>query len=179
MADRDWLLQEGQYHIDTTHLASTTRITRILEDEASLRLALDLTEYGRRLHSQFQFNGDEPFVEIYPSHALFFQALLGENRDEALAYFKKKAEELDRSVHGTIAVEVYIDLLARCGKLDEAMEALIQMIPAGTQAIGIAPSLYELCQRKGDFSKLVASSRERGEMLSFAAGLVAQSLKKS
>jgi hypothetical protein len=176
VADRDWLLQEGQYHIDTTHLASTVRIARILEDEPSLRLALDLTEYGRKLHSQFQFNGDEPFLEIYPSHALFFQALLGENRNEALAYFKQKAEELDRSQHGTVAVEVYIDLLARCGKIQEAIDALIQMIPPGTQALGIAPSLYELCQRAGDFSKLIESSRDRGDLLSFAAGVVGQSL---
>ncbi len=178
VADRDWLLQEGQYHIDTTHLASTIRIARMLDDEPTLRLALDLTEYGRRLHSQFQFNGDEPFLEIYPSHALFFQALLGEHQDEALAYFKKKAEELDPKQHGTVPAEVYIDLLARCGRLHAAMDALLTMVPAGTQAVGIAPSLYELCQRAGDFSKLIESSRERGDMLSFTAGIVAQSVVK-
>ena len=88
MADREWLFQDNAYHIDTTHLASTVRIARVLADPADLRLALDLTEYGRRLSQQFQYQGDEPFVETYPSHALYFQALLGENVEEALAYFQ-------------------------------------------------------------------------------------------
>lgn len=174
VADRDWLLQDGQYHIDTTHLASTVRIARLLSEPADLRLALDLTAYGKRLHTQFQHNGDEPFAEVYPSHALYFQALLNENRDAAVAYFRTKAEELDVSQHGTAPAEVYIDLLARMGQPKEAITEALRLLPAGTQALGIAPSLYELSQQAGDFSQLVASAEERQDLLSFAAGLISQ-----
>jgi hypothetical protein len=174
VADRDWLLQDGQYHIDTTHLASTVRIARLLNDPADLKLAVDLTAYGRRLHSQFQHSGDEPFAEIYPSHALYFQALLHENQDAAIAYFRQKAEELETSQHGTAPAEVYIDLLGRVGRPKDAITEALRLLPAGTQSLGIAPSLYELSQQAGDFSKLIASAEERQDLLSFAAGLISQ-----
>src|SRR5437762_5805456 len=93
--DREWLFQDNSYHLDTTHLAATVRIARALTDPDDLRLALDLTAYGRCLSSQFQYQGDEPFADMYPANALYFQALLGENIDEAVAYFKTKAELLD------------------------------------------------------------------------------------
>src|SRR5262249_31475237 len=98
--DREWLFQENSSHLDTTHLAATVRIARTLSEPDDLRLALDLTEYGRRLSQQFQYAGDEPFTEMYPANALYFQALLGEKIDEALAYFRNKAEMLDPQYHG-------------------------------------------------------------------------------
>src|SRR5262249_13642531 len=49
VAERDWLFADNNYHIDTTHLASTVRFARLLEDAEQLELAYDLTEYGRRL----------------------------------------------------------------------------------------------------------------------------------
>ncbi len=92
VADRDWLFGELNYHIDTTHLAATVRFARLLEDPELVRLAHDLTEYGRRLHEQFQFAGEPPFEEVYPAHGLFFAAQLGEKVDEALEYFAKRAK---------------------------------------------------------------------------------------
>ncbi|HIN53516.1 MAG TPA: hypothetical protein EYM79_04320, partial [Planctomycetes bacterium] len=75
IADQEGMFGEHSYHIDTTHLASTTRFSRILENEECLRLALDLTQYGQELHEQFQYEGDEPFKDIYRHHAFYFQAL--------------------------------------------------------------------------------------------------------
>ena len=172
IADRDWLFHENSYHLDTTHLASTVRISRVLSAPDELRLALDLTEYGRRLSAQFQYQGDEPFVDIYPSHSLYFQALLGENVDEALAYFKQKAEMLDPQYHGMVAIEVYVDLLARVGRYREAIAAAIQLSPAGVQPSGYAPSLLELAQKAGDYAAVLAYCKDRGDMLGYAAGLV-------
>jgi hypothetical protein len=90
IAGQEGMFGEHSYHIDTTHLASTTRFSRILEDEESLRLALDLTQYGKELHEQFQYEGEEPFTDIYRHHAFYYQALLGENLEEALAHFKDR-----------------------------------------------------------------------------------------
>jgi hypothetical protein len=173
--DRDWLFQDNSYHLDTTHLAATVRIARALPEPDDLRLALDLTEYGRRLSQQFQYQGDEPFADIYPANALYFQALLGENMDEALAYFKNKAETLDPQYHGYAAIETYIDLLTRLGRHDEALAAAMHFGLGSIQPLGSAPPLVELANRSGDYGRLLAHCREKQDLLGFAAALVQSS----
>ena len=172
VSDRDWLFGEHRYHLDTTHLASTVRFARLLEDGQQLRLALDMTEYGRRLSDQFQYEGDEPFTDIYPSHALFYQAVLGENLEEALEFFRQKAETVDAYEYGRSAIEIYIDLLARLGRLDEAIEATIQYSSPDAQPIGHAPSLLELSDQAGNYDRLLDHCRDHDDLLGFATGLV-------
>jgi len=172
VADRDWLFGEYSYHIDTTHLASTVRAARILRDEAPLRLAADLTEYGRCLHDSFQFAGEEPFVDFYPSHRLFYRASLGEQVDEALAFFRDKAETTDVQQHGTFAQEVYVELLARLGRYPEAIEAAIALQRTGVPWLGFAPPLLELSKRAGDYRRMRAYCREQDDLLSYATALV-------
>ena len=173
VADRDWLFGEHSYHIDTTHLASMVRFATTLTDPRHLRLALDLTQYGKRLHKQFQYDGEEPFSNIYGDHSLFFQAQLGENLDEALEVFARKAE-LDPMDHGTMPIEVYIDLLSRVGKPQEAIEVYRQRMPADVPHRGIAPSLYELCEQAGDFAPLMEHCRAHDDLIGFTTGLLSQ-----
>lgn len=170
--DREWLFQGHSYHIDTTHLASTVRIARACDKPEDFRLALDLTEYGRRLDQQFQYPGDEPFAETYPSHALFFAALLGENVDEALSYFRQKAEMLDAHYQGMAPIEGYVDLLARLGRYEEALTEAIRLTPAGAQPIGYAPSLIELAKLSGNFDAVLAYCEQKGDLLGYAAAMV-------
>ena len=172
IADQEGMFGEHSYHIDTTHLASTTRFSRILEDEESLRLALDLTEYGKELHEQFQYEGDEPFTDIYRDHAFYFQALLGENLDEALAYFKDRSDNVDTNQWGTVGIETYIDLLARVGKIEEAIAVTIEKTQPGQRTMGLAPSLLELCERSDNYSPLMDACRGSDDVLGFATGLM-------
>ncbi|MFO0871340.1 MAG: hypothetical protein U0935_20645 [Pirellulales bacterium] len=172
VADRPWLFQELTYHVDTTHLSSVVRFARLSEDRAVLALALDLTAYGRKLHSQFQYPGDEPFVDNYPAHGQFFAALLGQGVDEALDYFRQRAEGCDIQQVGTVAIEVYIDLLARVGRPAEALEASLRLLPPGQPTLGIAPSLLDLAQRAGTYDRVRAHFRERSDLLGFTAALV-------
>lgn len=176
VADRDWLFQENSYHLDTTHLSSTVRIARVLSDREDLELALDLTEYGRRLSQQFQYQGDEPFAELYPNSALYFQALLGQNIEEALAHFKTKAEMLDPQYHGYAAIETYVDLLARLGRHSEALAAAVKFGVGSIQPLGAAPPLVELASRSGDYAAVLEHCRAKEDVLGFAAAL-AQSVK--
>jgi len=175
--DRDWLFQDNSYHLDTTHLAATVRIARALSETSDLRLALDMTEYGRRLSQQFRYQGDEPFAEMYPSHALYFQALLGENVEEAVNYFKTKAELLDPQHHGYAAIETYVDLLTRLGRDKEAFEAAAKFGIGSIQPLGNAPSLVELARRSGQLDVFLAHCREKGDLLGFAAGLAQPATK--
>src|SRR5207244_847189 len=122
----------GEYccHIDASHLLSVVRYSRLLTDPDEVRLAWDLTEYGRRLHANFQSPGEEPFVDVYLSHGLFFAAQLGNKVEEAIEYFRARAQGVDMYEQGTAAVEVYASLLARLGRNEEAMEAMAA-VPAG------------------------------------------------
>lgn len=173
--DRDWLFQDNSYHLDTTHLASAVRIARALSDPEDVRLALDLTEYGRRLGQQFQYQGDEPFSEIYPNSALYFQALLGENVEAALAHFKTKAEMLDPQHHGYASIETYIDLLSRLSRHDEALAAALHFGLPSIQPLGNAQPLLALATHSRNFAGLLSHCRDKDDLLGFTAALVQSS----
>ena len=179
VAERDWLFANDNYHIDTSHLSSIVRFAAILEDAESLRLALDLTEYGRRLSSQYQFRGEEPFTDLYPSSALLFQAGLGENVDEAIRYFREQAASRPASEAGPMPAEVLVRLLAAAGRYDEALEAYGELLPQGTRTWGFAPTLLELARQSGHYDQLTRLCRDRGDMIGFTAGLVEGHLKQT
>ena len=166
---RSDLLRDGSYHLDTSHLSSTVRFARVLDDQETLKLALDLSYYGRQLHPQYQYPGEEPFLDLYPASIAFFRALLGEQVDAGIRYFTQKADSVDQNHFGLIAVEVLIDLLSRCGRNSEAIAATAKRIPAGARTMGIAPTLLQLSQRSGDFETMQKLCRERNDLLGFAA----------
>ncbi len=170
IAARDWLFLNDNYHADTTHLASVVRFAEIIETPDVLRLAIELTAYGQRLNAQFQFAGDEPFVDLYPSHALFFHALQGEELEPALKYFGAQAETVETRFQGTAAIDAYVYLLARTQRYREAVEATIRLLPPGARG-GQAPSLLELSRLAGDYAPLMQQCRQRDDLLGFAAGL--------
>ena len=168
----DGLFDDHAYHIDGSHLASTVRAARLLRDAAPLRLAADLTEYGRRLAPEFQFGGEEPFADFYPSHGLFFQASLGERVQEAVEFFRHKARTLDAGQSGTLAREVYIELLARLGRLEEAIDIAAQTLRDGLPCLGFAPTLFQLSKQAGDFRRLRAVCQANNDPLGYAIALV-------
>ncbi|MGN6543726.1 MAG: hypothetical protein ACTHK7_01660 [Aureliella sp.] len=169
---RPTLLRDGTYHLDTTHLASTVRFARVLDNPQQLRLALDAAEYGRRLHPQFQYPGEEPFLDLYPSSIAFFRALLGEQVDAGIRYFTQKADSVDRSQYGNIASEVLIDLLSRVGRHEAALQEFAKRMPPDARLMGIAPSMLELSQRLGSFDKMRALCAQRGDLLGYTAALI-------
>lgn len=177
VADRDWLFLDDNYHIDTSHLSSVVRFARVLEEPEALRLAVDLTEYGRRLSQQYQFAGEEPFVDGYVDQARFYRAQYGEEVEEALKFFGGKARSLPVEEHGAAPVEVYVSLLARLKRYDEAIAALAELLPAGARTAGFAPTLGELSKAAGQFDRMVAVSQERGDVLGFAASLIERQLQ--
>ena len=172
IADRDWLFGEMSYHTDTTHLAATVRFARVLEDRDLIAKAHDLTEYGQRLSQQFQFPGEPPFRELYPAHALYFGAQLGKNVDEALAFFDRQARETDVHEEGTGPAEIYVALLSRLGRHADAIRAAVELLPPGVRSSGFAPNLLELSRMAGDYAPLMQVCRERGDLVSFTAGLL-------
>ena len=87
---RDWLFADEAYHIDVSHLSSTVRVSPLLADPATIALAAELTDYGRRLSVRHRYEGDPPFEDVYSDHAIFLIALLGQDADAAIAHFRAK-----------------------------------------------------------------------------------------
>ena len=92
---RKWLLDDGGYHLDTSHLSATVKISTLLEEPEQIQKAWELCQYGRRLHHQFQYPGEEPFLDFYPAHLTFFSVLRGENVEAGLKMFQRKAQTVD------------------------------------------------------------------------------------
>jgi len=165
------LMAEGAYHIDTTHLASVTRIARHTLDADSWRLARQLCAYGRQLDAALQYSDAAPFEELYAASDRYFAALLGEASDEQLEYFRERAEGVDPYHETTYVREVYVDLLARCGRAAEAWRESIRLLPAGMQTTGLAPSLLELADSGRLYEPLRELARTRQDRLTFALSL--------
>ncbi len=174
---RQWILADGGYHLDTTHLASTVKIASILEEPEQIRKAWELTQYGRRLHHQFQYPGDEPFVDFYPAYSTFYSILMGENVDAGLTVFQRKARSVNTSEHGTGAMETYVDLLDRTGKHQQAIETAVSMVPQEVPSQRIVPLLLEIAQKtkaindQDGFMPLLEYCKDKGDLLGYAAVL--------
>lgn len=172
LAEHPTLLKDGSYHLDTTHLSSTVRIGRVLEEPALQKLCLDIAHYGRNLHPQYQYPGDEPFLEFFPNSIAFFRTLLGQHVEAGLRLFRQKAESLDVREHGTAAIETYIDLLSRVGRHEEAFHSFIKLMPDNVRPVGIAPSLLELSQRTGSYQPMLQHCKGKMDYLGYAAALL-------
>lgn len=166
---RRWLFDEGVYHLDTSHLSSVVRFARVLDQPEQIQKAWELTQYGRRLHHQLQYPGEEPFVDFYPAHSAYFSALLGKQVDSSLAVFERKARACDVQEHGTQAIETYVDLLDRVNRPVEAMKAAIELIPADIPAARVTPLLLELAQKADDFQPVYDYCQAKGDVLGYVA----------
>jgi hypothetical protein len=177
VSKRKWVMDEGGYHLDTTHLASTVKIAAVLTDAKEIRNAWELTQYGRRLNHQFQYPGDEPFVDFYPAYATYYSVLLGEDVDAGLKYFERKAKGVDVAQHGTGAIETYVDLLKRTDRYQEAIDAAINLVPNDVPAQQVVPLLIEIAQQSKSqdgvdaFSTILDYCQRRGDVLGYAAAL--------
>ena len=90
LEDRPWLFTDDGYHIDISHLAAVVRMSLLVPDRDVMTLAVDLTEYGRRLSPRLVFDGPPPFEKIFEDHGIYLRALLGQDVGPAIAHFRGK-----------------------------------------------------------------------------------------
>lgn len=169
LAGRDWLFGEYTYYIDTSHLFSVIRYSAELDDPETLRLAVELCDYSCRLSSNFQYRGDPPFENIAQDYGIYLRALLGQDADAAIAHFRRKTEESDPQQAGTAPAQILVGLLARLARYPEAIDASVAHLRDADPARLICPSLYQLCQLAGDFTRLKLLARDRDDLLAFTA----------
>jgi hypothetical protein len=159
IAGRDWLFESMCSYVDATHLTSILRYAPELEDDAGLRMALEMAEYGRRLDPMYHFRGDPPFEDTYGDYAVYLKALLREDADAGIAHFRAKIA----GPEDTLAADVLVNLLSRLGRYREAIEVSIEYLPEAA---------FPLCQLAADYTKLRDLARERRDAIGFAAGLL-------
>lgn len=173
----EWLMADEAYHIDTSHLASVVRMGLLLTDPEAVRLAVDLTEYGRRLSSRHQYGGDPPFERLYEDHAAYLRALLGERVDEAVRLFQGKIPPPDPDPDGqgdSTAAQVLVRLLGQLGRLDEALSVASEHLAGLPESALFCPSFPQLCARAGRLDRLAETSRKQGDLVHFTASLVSK-----
>ena len=171
IAGRDWLFEDGNYHIDVSHLSSVVRFARSLPgDHEALPMAMELAEYGSNLSEQFQYPGEPPFDEFYPGHLNFFKALKGVNTDEAIAFFHEKLEQEPDEPDKQLIAYVICDLLIRSEKLDAAVELATQYLKDVEDPNGF--SYAQLCQDAGKLDSLKQAAEEKGDLVTFTAALI-------
>jgi len=166
---REWLFGEHCYYVDTSHLVAVLRFSLESEDIETLWLAVELAEYGRRLHPMFHFPGQPPFENVYEDSGIYLRALAGEDVTPAKDHFQRKIDGDDTEA-AQAAAQALVALLARRGLYAEAIQVSLAHLgeaPAGQLA---CPSVFELCQASGDHARLMELARERGDLLSFVAG---------
>lgn len=172
VAGRDWLFEENNYHIDTSHLAAVIRFSSELEDRETLSLAVELTEYGRRLSPLFQYKGHPPFDNIYVDYGIQMRAMLGEDVDAAIAHFHQKVAAVDTNEVGSGPAQVLVGLLARLGRYREAIEASVEFLSDAEPGQVSCPTVVQLCEMAGDLARMKDLARQHGDLLSFTAAVL-------
>jgi hypothetical protein len=165
IAGRDWLFEGGRLYIENSHLLSILQASLELEDPDTMRLVLELAEYGQRLDPIYQNPAPPPFEDPFVDHAAYLGALLGENVEEAVAHFQRKVAA---SVPGS--AQVLVGLLARLGRYAEAIQISLEQL--GGEPDDDCPSAVQLCQMAGDYRQLRDVARKKGDFLGFAAGIL-------
>ena len=167
----EWLFDDRAYHIDTSHLSSTVQLARSCDHETTWNQARELTEYGRRLDPSLQYPGETPFHDTYVAHGHFFSALLDVERDQGLTYFEQLARAADVYQQTTLAVEVYVDLLARIGQADAALQIFLELIPPNIPTTGLIVSPLHLAEQSGNFTPLLDHYRGQERLVEYGAAL--------
>ena len=164
------LLDDECYHIDISHLSSAVRYSIMVTDPAILELAIDLTEYGRRLSPRLQFEGAPPFEKTFDDHRIFLKALIGKDVDAAISHFRGKLQPAaGADLESTLPAQVLVNLLVRVGRIDEAIDVAAEHLAEVPDQALTCPSIAELCQRGGRLDRLAEIARKRGNPVHYLA----------
>jgi hypothetical protein len=172
VAGREWLFGEFDAYVDTSHVINVIRFALDLQDPTAIGLAVEMCEYGSHLSPQFRMRGEPPFEDIYRDHAIYLRALLGDAVDPAFEHFREKIAAQDNPAGAAQSAQVLVSLLVRRERYQDALRISQEHLSGVAPSQLACPTLYQLCQLAGDSRRLKELARERGDLLSFAAGAI-------
>ena len=174
LAGRPWLFDDDAYHLDVSHLAATIRTSPLLQDPKAIDLAAELAVYGGHLSPRHQYEGEAPFTRLYADHALYLGALAGRDVEATLAHFRAQVPPPEPAPYpdGTLPAQVLVGLLARLGRLDEAIDVAAAHLRGLPDAALACPGLAQLCRRAGRLDRLARIARDGDDLVHYAAAVV-------
>jgi hypothetical protein len=173
MEGHDWLFEDEFYHVDVSHLGAVVQMSTHLSSGEELRMARELCAYGQRLSPRFKYPGDPPFEDPYRDYGVYLSVLAGEDPEEGLSYFRAKVEQADPEEVGTLPAEVFVNLLLKLDRADEALAVARKHLAAVDDRRLTCPSIADLCNRTRQYGVLVDVARERQDPVHYLAGLLA------
>ncbi len=176
---RDWLTAGGNHHIDTTHLASATRIGQIVDKPDELRMLFEFTQYGQKLDGDFHYEGEPPFEQTYVDFGIFYRALATREAqaiDDAVQHFSKKTKKVDRTQFGAIAFECLVDFLFRVGKHQQAIDVYTEQLYGSDDLTGLAPHIFELAQTASQLATTAQFFEDKDDLLGYSVSLLKSKL---
>ena len=173
---RDWLFEGNAYYLDTSHVSSLVQMAASLESTETLELLHGMTEYGRRLGEMYQFPGNPPFENVFADYGSYIRTVLGRDVESGLAHFRRKIETCDPNIAGTTPAQVLVNLLVRVGRPAEAADVAVEHLSDADPQFLTCPNALQLCQMAGDYGRLAEVSRNRRDLLSFAAATMQASV---
>lgn len=165
------LAPESACVIDATHLSSVVRISRILQDPELIQRACELSRFGDSLADDLKYPGEVPFEDVYPDHLFYYSAILGQDVDAGLDHFRKKIDQHGAQQYGGMVIETYVELLARVGRNDDAIDVLTEQLLGRYPAMGIAPEAHELAETAKQKQKLLEHFQGASDLLGFGQTL--------
>ena len=175
---RDWLFEGNAYYLDTSHVSSLVQMSPSIESRETLELLYGMTEYGKRLGAMYQFPGNPPFENVFEDYGVFIRTVLGRDVEEGLDHFRTKVATCDPHGAGTTPAQVLVNLLVKIGRAAEAADVALEHLSSTDPQFLTCPNPLQLCQMAGDYGKLAAVSRERRDLLSFAAATMQSKLEE-
>lgn len=169
---RDWLFEEDNYHIDTSHLNAIVRMARLLGPGPEIEHAVALCTYGNQLSSKYRYPDPAPFEDVYSDSRRFFLILSGEDAEDGLRFFKEQAERLDPSEVGTYPSEVYLHLLRETGRWQDAIDYIEKRL--SDLPSNLTSAINSLCEVSRNFDAMNRFARERHDPISFLASLASR-----
>src|SRR5918994_1677799 len=163
---RDWLFANSAQHTDSSHIAPVLKYSAELDDKDTLRLAVEIADYGSHLDPMFQYPDEPPFENTYNDHGIYLRALMGEDVDLAVRHFEEKAAASDPDRDGSRPAELLVELLVRLSRYDDAITAFRRYLSEVAPEDLSCPSLLQLCQMAGDFDQLKELAKQQRDPLS-------------
>jgi hypothetical protein len=176
------LMRESGPMTDATHLSSTMRIGRFLDDRPSLTRLAEMAEYGCQLAEPFHFPSDPPFEKTYRDHLTFYRALCSEDSESphvqhAIQFFDQKSRSSAGEEHNPVCDEVFVDLLHRLGMHSKAIEVSLERLTKRAELTGIASPVYQIAHETEHYQMLESHYQTQKDLLGFTVSLLMQKQK--
>jgi hypothetical protein len=172
LQQREWLFANNTQHTDSSHLVGILRVADELDDRDTLRLAIEMADYGTHLGEIFQYVDDPPFERVYEDRGIYLRALAGQDVERAISHFSAKATQSNPMRVGPRPGEVLVKLLCRLERYDEAIAAFRRYLTEVAPEDPTCPTLPQVCEMAGDFEQLKQVATERSDPLSYMAGVI-------